>query len=344
VNPSPTSAPVPVLSGLSVLDLGGIGPVPFAGRVLADHGAEVTRIERPGALEARSHPGWFARGKTVVELDLKHPGGVEGALALAERADAVIEGFRPGVAERLGLGPPECASLNPSLVYGRMTGWGQTGPFAGLGGHDINYIGLTGYLHQVGRAGTAPTPPLNIVGDFGGGGLMLAFGVVAALLDVARGGAGRLVDVAMVDGVSTLMAMYWTPGYELGPRGTNRFDSGAPFYDVYETADGRYMAVGATGADLWANLLLGLGIDRESLPSREDPANYPVIRDRLAEAFATRTRDEWEAVFSELDAAATPVLAPAEAPAHPHHVARGSFVTVDGHPEPAATPRITALG
>jgi alpha-methylacyl-CoA racemase len=258
----------------------------------------------------------------------------------------VVEGFRPGTAERLGIGPAACHAVNPRLVYARITGWGQTGPLAHRAGHDINYIGLAGFLGQVGRAGAPPSPPLNIVGDFGGGGLLLAFGMIAALYDAQRTGRGRIVDSAMIDGVSLMMGQYYTPGMHLGPRGTNVFDSGAPFYDVYVTADGKYMAVGATGADLYANLLSTLAIDIAELPPQREPAGWPVIRARLSAAFATRTRADWCAMFLGVDAAVTPVLDPYEATTHPHQVSRGSFTrstSADGHLEPAPTPRFYDL-
>ncbi|MFC5750817.1 CaiB/BaiF CoA transferase family protein [Actinomadura rugatobispora] len=336
---------VRVLEGVRVVEIGGMGPGPFAGMVLADHGAEVVTLVRPGRVR-RMYEGRtiFERGKRSEVADLKSGPGRARALELIADADVAVEGFRPGTAERLGLGPDDCRAANPRLVYARMTGWGQDGPLARHGGHDINYIGLAGYLHQVGRKGGPPVPPLNIVGDFGGGGLLLAFGIVAALLDARRTGRGRVVDTAMVDGVALMMGHYYMPGARLGPRGTNQFDSGVPFYDVYRTADGGYMAVGATGADLYARMTETLGVDVSDLPGQHDPAGWPELRERLTAAFATRTRAEWTEVFAAVDAAVTPVLDPYEALDHPHHRARGTFVDAGGHREPGPAPRFRELG
>jgi alpha-methylacyl-CoA racemase len=335
---------VKVLAGVKVVELGGMGPGPFAGMMLADHGAEVTVLKRPDHVR-RMYEGRtiLDRGKQAEVADLKSEAGRARALELVARADVSIEGFRPGSAERLGLGPAHCQAVNPGLVYARMTGWGQEGPLARLGGHDINYIGLAGYLAQVGRAGSAPAPPLNVVGDFGGGGMMLAFGIAAALLDARRAGRGRIVDCAMVDGVALLIGQYYAPGQRLGPRGTNVFDSGVPFYDVYQTADGGYMAVGATGTDLFAAMLKTLGLDPAQLPDQHDRAGWPLLRERLKAAFATRSRAEWTEIFSGIDAAVTPVLDPYEAPDHPHHRARGTFVDAGGHEEPGPAPRFYDL-
>jgi alpha-methylacyl-CoA racemase len=339
-----TGERVAVLAGVRVVELGGMGPGPFAGMMLADHGAEVTVLERPDYVK-RMYEGRsiFDRGKQAEVVDLKSDAGRARALELVAGADVSIEGFRPGSAERLGLGPGDCQAVNPHLVYARMTGWGQDGPLARLGGHDINYIGLAGYLAQVGRPGSPPAPPLNIVGDFGGGGMMLAFGIMAALFDARRTGRGRVIDAGMVDGVALLLGQYYTPGMRLGPRGTNIFDGGAPFYDVYRTADGQYMAVGATGADLFARMLETLGIDAAEVPDQHDRAGWPVIRERLQAAFATRSRAEWSAIFAEVDAAVTPVLDPYEARQHPHHQARGTFVDAGGYTEPGPAPRFYDL-
>jgi alpha-methylacyl-CoA racemase len=333
-----------VLTGVKVVELGGMGPGPFAGMMLADHGAEVTVLKRKDYVR-RMYEGRtiFDRGKQAEVVDLKSDAGRARALELVAGADVSIEGFRPGSAERLRLGPADCQAVNPRLVYARMTGWGQEGPLARLGGHDINYIGLAGYLAQVGRAGSAPAPPLNIVGDFGGGGMMLAFGILAALFDARRTGRGRIVDSAMVDGVALLIGQYYTPGKRLGPRGTNIFDSGAPFYDVYRTADGGYMAVGATGADLFAAMLKTLGLDAGQLPDQHDPAGWPLLRERLQAAFATRSRAEWSVIFAGVDAAVTPVLDPYEAPEHPHHRVRGTYVDAGGYEEPGPAPRFYDL-
>jgi alpha-methylacyl-CoA racemase len=340
-----TGERVAVLAGVRVIELGGMGPGPFAGMMLADHGAEVTVLKRPDYVK-RMYEGRsiFDRGKRAEVADLKSDAGRARALELVAAADVSIEGFRPGSAERLGLGPDDCQAVNPKLVYARMTGWGQDGPLARLGGHDINYIGLAGYLAQVGRPEAPPAPPLNIVGDFGGGGMMLAFGIMAALFDARRTGRGRVIDAGMVDGVALLLGQYYTPGMRLGPRGTNIFDGGAPFYDVYRTADGQYMAVGATGADLFAQLLKTLGIDACELPDQHDRAGWPLIRERLQAAFATRSRAEWSAIFADVDAAVTPVLDPYEAQQHPHHQARGTFVNAGGYTEPGPAPRFYDLG
>jgi len=333
-----------VLAGVKVVELGGMGPGPFAGMVLADHGAEVHTLKRPDYVK-RMYDGRtiFERGKQSTVVDLKSDEGRTQALKLLAEADVAVEGFRPGAAERLRLGPADCAKVNPSLVYARMTGWGQTGPLAQHGGHDINYIGLTGYLAQVGRKGAPPTPPLNIVGDFGGGGMLLAFGIVAALLDAQRTGRGRVVDAAMIDGVALLMGQYYTPGMHLGPHGTNIFDSGVPFYDVYRTADEQYMAIGATGADLYARMLATLGIDPADLPDQQDAEGWPVVRERLSSVFATKTRAQWSDIFATVDAAVTPVLSPYEAPAHPHHLAHGTFVSAGEYEEPGPAPRFYEL-
>jgi alpha-methylacyl-CoA racemase len=336
---------VPVLAGVKVVEIGGMGPGPFAGMVLADHGAEVVTLRRPDPVR-RMYEGRtiFERGKREETADLKSAAGRERALELIADADVAVEGFRPGTAERLGIGPDDCRAVRPGLVYARMTGWGQDGPLASRGGHDINYIGLAGYLSQVGREGGDPVPPLNIVGDFGGGGLLLAFGIVAALLDARRAGRGRIVDAAMVDGVALMMGSYYAPHMRLGPRGTNLFDSGAPFYDVYRTSDGGYMAVGATGADLYARMLATLGLDAAGLPDQHDREGWPRIREALGNAFATRTRGEWSRIFAAVDAAVTPVLDPYEALEHPHHRARGLFVEADGYEQPGPAPRFHDLG
>jgi alpha-methylacyl-CoA racemase len=326
------------LAGVRVIELGGIGPGPFAAMVLADHGADVVRIDRPGA--APQNNALFARGKRGIELDLKSPQGREQVLRLVDRADALIEGFRPGVAQRMGFGPDECRVRNPRLVYGQMTGFGQTGPLAAKGGHDINYIAVAGALEPFGRAGGPPVQPLNILGDFAGGGLLMAFGITLALFEARHSGLGQVVDAAMIDGAALLMNMYHHPAMKLGPRGTNRFDSGAPFYNVYETRDGLYMSVGATAEPFYGALLRGLDLANDDLPGREDTAGWPVLRERFARAFKTRTQQEWVEVFDELDACAEPVLKPQEAHAHPHHRARGTFQNPRGFYEPAPAPRL----
>ena len=335
---------VPVLTGVKVVEISGMGPGPFAGMMLADHGAEVVSLRRPDYVK-RMHEGRsiFDRGKRTEVVDLKSDAGRERALELIKWADVSIEGFRPGTAERLRLGPRDCHAVNPRLVYARMTGWGQEGPLAQHGGHDINYIGLIGYLAQVGRPETPPVPPLNIVGDFGGGGMMLAFGIAAALFDAQRTGRGRVVDCAMVDGVGLMMGNFYSPGARLGPRGTNSFDSGRPFYEVYQTADGKYMAVGATGTDLYARMMKTLGIDQSDLPDQFDPDGWPEVRRRMSAVFATKTRAEWSEIFATVDAAVTPVLGPYEAAEHPQHQARGVFVDAGGFLEPGPAPRFYQL-
>jgi alpha-methylacyl-CoA racemase len=334
------------LEGVRIIELAGIGPSPFAGMMLADAGADIVRIDRS---ERAVHPphnephvDLLNRGRRSVAVDLKHADGVELVLRLVERADALTEGFRPGVAERLGLGPDVCLSRNPRLVYGRMTGWGQEGPWATTAGHDIDYIALAGALEPIGRAGERPVPPLNLVGDFGGGGMMLAFGVAAALVSVQRTGKGQVIDAAMVDGAAALMTMTYTlraAGIWKDVRGTNMLDTGAPFYEVYETSDGRHMGVGAIEPQFYAELLRLLGFKPDELPDQMDREAWPEMKERFAEVFATRSREEWEEIFTGTDACVAPVLSPAEAPEHPHMRARGTFTEVAGVVQPAPAPR-----
>ena len=334
------------LSGIRVLEFEAIGPGPFCGMMLADMGADVLLIDRPD--DPRLGFGrdrWFdvmLRGRRSATLDLKSASGV--AAALAAKADALIEGFRPGVMERLGLGPDVLLKLNPKLVYGRMTGWGQDGPLAPRAGHDINYIALTGVLNAIGRAGGAPVPPLNLVGDFGGGGMLLAFGIACALLEAKSSGKGQVVDAAMVDGASLLATMFagmMAAGRWSEARGENVLDTGAPWYDAYETKDGRHVAIGAIEPKFYAELLERLGIAGESLPSQLDPKGWPVLRARFAEVFRTRTRDEWCAVFEGSDACFAPVLGFSEARAHPHNAERRTFVTSGKVAQPAPAPRFS---
>ncbi|MDO8189154.1 CaiB/BaiF CoA-transferase family protein [Conexibacter sp. JD483] len=333
------------LAGVRVVELAAIGPAPFAGMMLADAGAHVTVVRRPGG-----HPdAWGSnpvldRGRTVVEHDLKAASGVAAVLDLAAEADVLIEGFRPGVTERLGVGPAACLARNPRLVYGRMTGWGQHGPRAQTAGHDITYLATTGALDAIGRAGERPVPPLNLLGDFGGGGLLLAFGVLAALLDARASGRGRIVDAAIVDGVGALAAMVHgmrARGEWQDARGSNLLDGGAPFYDVYACADGRHVAVGALEPRFWRELLAGLGLadDPDCAGDHLDPARWPALRASLTAAFAARTRAEWQTVFDAADACVAPVLDWQEAARDPHAVARGAFLTRDGVPQPAPAPR-----
>jgi alpha-methylacyl-CoA racemase len=335
------------LDGVRIVELAGLGPAPYACMLLADAGADVLRLERvPASAEPGEgpHSDLLARSRPSVGVDLKHPEGREVVLELVGRADALVEGFRPGVAERLGLGPEPCFERNARLVYGRMTGWGQDGPLAGRAGHDIDYIALSGALWPIGRAGDRPVPPLNLVGDFGGGGMLLAFGLVAALLEAQRSGTGQVVDAAMVDGSASLTTMLHGLRHAGGwrdERGVNLLDSGAPFYEVYETAEGGFVAVGAIAPQFYAALLAGLGLDGRELPAQMDRDRWPETKARFAAIFLTRTRSEWEAVFDGTDACVSPVLSPAEAPSHPHHRARGAFVEVADVVQPAPAPRFS---
>jgi len=338
------------LDGVRVIELAGIGPSPFACMMLADAGADVLRLERASARSAGSEedsrPYWdvLNRNRPSVGVDLKQPSAVGLVLDLVEQADVLIEGFRPGVAERLRVGPRECAARNPKLVYGRMTGWGQDGPLADTAGHDIDYIAISGALWPLGRHGERPVAPLNLVGDFGGGGMLLAFGVLAALLEARRSGKGQVVDAAMTDGSAALMSMIYgfkRLGWWKEERGMNILDSGAHFYEVYETADGKYFAVGAMEAKFYAELLKGLGLDGADLPDQMDRDRWPEMKERFAAIFATKTRDEWAAVFDGTDACAVPVLSPWEAHEHPHNKARRTFVEVDGVLQPAPAPRFS---
>jgi alpha-methylacyl-CoA racemase len=315
--------------------------------VLGDLGADVVRIERPAAERGVTDPDLLLRNRRVVAADLKSPAGRETVLDLVGAADVLVEGFRPGVTERLGLGPDDCLARNPRLIYARMTGWGQDGPMAKRAGHDINYISLTGVLHAIGRAGERPVPPLNLAGDFGGGSMFLLVGVLSALWERERSGAGQVVDTAMVDGASVLMQMIWAfraAGAWSDERGTNLLDGGAPFYDTYTCADGRYVAVGAIEPQFYANLLNGLGLAGEDLPDQNDKDGWPLLRKRFEAAFATRTRDEWAAEFDEVDACVTPVLALEEVPRHPHLAARGTLIESGGVPQAAPAPRFSRTG
>jgi alpha-methylacyl-CoA racemase len=334
------------LAEITVIEISGIGPGPFAGMLLADMGARVIRVERPGGGLFAANPefDYLNRGKRCIALDLKSVHGVATLLRLVEQADAMCEGFRPGVAERLGCGPQVCMQRNPRLVYGRMTGWGQHGPKAQQAGHDINYISLSGALHAIGLEGQRPTVPLNLVGDFGGGGLLLGFGIVCALLEARTSGNGQVVDAAMLDGAVLLMASLYAAqqiGFWQERRGSNLLDSGAPFYDTYETLDGQYMAVGAIEAAFYAQLLQGLGLDAADLPPQMDQSRWPELRRIFRERFRSRTRQQWCEIFDGSDACVTPVLAMSEAPVHPHNRARGLFVDVEGQLHPAPAPRFS---
>lgn len=346
---SGTTGPAGPLAGVRIIELSGIGPGPFAGMLLADMGADVIRVDRAagGSMLQAAEPKLdvLGRGKRSIAVDLKNPDGVATVLDLIGTADAVFEGYRPGVAERLGLGPDVCLERNPALVYGRMTGWGQTGPMAPMAGHDIDYISIAGALHPIGRAGQPPTPPLNLVGDFGGGGIFLAYGMVCAILSARTTGVGQVVDAAMVDGASVLMAPFVAmraSGMWNRERGTNLLDSGAPFYDAYRTADGGYLAVGAIEPQFYALLLDGLGLTDEQLPAQMDREQWPLLKARFAEVIAGRTRDEWEQVFAGSDACVAPVLEPDEVPDNPHMKARDSFIDVAGLIQPRPAPRFSA--
>ncbi len=333
------------LSGIRIVELAGIGPSPYGAMLLADLGATVIRLER-GVDDAPATPHFdvLNRSRPSVAVDLKSPAGVDLVRELIESADALIEGFRPGVAERLGVGPGDLLPINPRLVYGRMTGWGQDGPLAQRAGHDINYIALSGALWSIGREGERPVPPLNLVGDFGGGGLVLAFGLLAAILSARTTGQGQVVDAAMVDGSASLMAMTYSfmgAGFWREERGTNILDTGAPFYDVYDTADGRYIAVGAIEPQFYQELLDGLELDPSSLPPQMSRDSWPELREIFAARFATKTRDEWEAIFIDRDACVTPVLSPSEAVAYGHNQQRETFVT-QPVAQPAPIPRFSA--
>ena len=338
----PPSGP---LTGIRVVELAGLGPSPYACLLLAELGADVLRVDRPGGGTQLVPPEQDAlnRSRPSVAVDLKSPAGRDVVLRLAETADVLVEGLRPGVTERLGIGPDECLARNPRLVYARMTGWGQDGPLADRAGHDINYLGLTGALHAIGPA-EAPVPPLNAVADFGGGALFLVVGVLAALLERQTSGRGQVVDAAMVDGASSLVTMVYGllgAGRWQDRRAANLLDGGAPFYGTYACADGRHVAVGSIEPQFHAQLLAGLGIDAGDHGTQLDVARWPEQRARIAAAFATRTRDEWADAFAGTDACVTPVLGLTEAPSHPHLAARGTFTDRGGHPEPAPAPRFS---
>ena len=335
------------LSGVKVVELVGIGPGPFAAMLLADLGADVVRVHRAQSVERGFDPGGVPimdRNRRSIGVDLKHPEGVETVLRLVESADALLEGFRPGVTERLGVGPDVCLVRNPKLVYGRMTGWGQDGPMASAAGHDINYIALAGALAHFGRAGGKPTPPLNLIGDFGGGGLLLAFGIVCAVLEARTSGQGQVVDAAMVDGAATLMSFVWgmkAYGAFNEELGTNLLDSGAPHYDTYETADGKFIALGALEIQFYEEFLEKTGLASEGLPDVADKASWPALRERFTELFASKTRDEWCDLLEGSDACFAPVLPMSEAANHPHIKARGTIVEFEGLLQPAPSPRFS---
>lgn len=339
------------LTGIKIIEMVGIGPCPFAAMMLADMGAEVIRIDRkakPGAANPFPSLGTrfdvMARGRRSLALDLKQPQAREVVLRLLEQADILIEGFRPGVMERLGLGPDACLERNPKLVYGRITGWGQSGPLAQAAGHDLNYIALSGMLHAMGRADTPPAPPLNLVGDFGGGAMMLAFGVVCAALEARTSGKGQVVDAAMTDGSALLGAMLYglrAFGSWRDEREANMLDGGAPFYDTYACLDGKYLSVGAIEPQFYAQLLELSGARDPAFARQWSEEGWPELKARFATLFATRTRDDWCVLLEGTDACVAPVLDMAEAPLHPHNRARGSFIEIDGVTQPAPAPRFS---
>ena len=338
------------LTGYKVIEIAGIGPGPFAAMLLADMGAEVIRVERSQAVRgpAPDTPALDVtqRGRRNIAIDLKHPDGVATLLDLVAGADALLEGFRPGVMERLGVGPTECMARNPKLVFGRMTGWGQDGPYALAAGHDINYISLAGALAHYGRRGEAPVPPLNMVGDFGGGGMFLAFGVVCGLLEATKSGEGQVVDTAMVDGTAILMAMFWGMRamgvFDENNRGTNLLDTGSHFYDVYECSDGQYVSFGSIEPQFYAELLRITGLEGDAeFAKQHDKSNWPHLKDRLGALVKTKSRDEWCKLMEHTDVCFAPVLTMGEAAQHPHNIARNLFVDVAGLVQPAPAPRFS---
>jgi len=336
------------LVGVRIVEIASIGPGPFAAMMLADAGAEVVRVDRPQqATQGGLDPtlDLLNRGRRSIAVDLKAPGASEVVLKLVDRADVLIEGFRPGVAERLGIGPEVCLERNPRLVYGRMTGYGQDGPLSRSAGHDIDYIALAGALYPIGRAGEIPVPPLNFVADFGGGGMLMAFGIVSALLSAARTGEGQVVDAAMVDGAALLTTMLhglYAGGMWRDERGSNLLDTGAPFYEVYETKDEQFIAVGALEPQFYEELLSIIGLSSEDLPPQGDMDSWPRMKQMLAEVFKTKSRDEWCSLSADRDACIAPVLSPLEAPRHPHNQARGTYVQKDGLIQPAPAPRFSS--
>ena len=332
------------LHGVRIIELAGIGPGPFCGMVLADLGAEVISVERVGAQAEKPALDCSRRGKRSISLNLKSEAGVEALLKLVESADALFEGFRPGVVEKLGIGPEQCLERNPKLIYGRMTGWGQYGPMSHAAGHDINYISLTGALHAIGRPGEKPVPPLNLVGDFGGGGMFLALGIVSGILEARTSGKGQVIDAAMTDGSAVLMSMFNT-AYEMGrhslERGTNRLDGGAHFYDTYETRDGKYISIGSIEPQFYNQLLEVANLPREQFGQQMDRLRWPELKQAIAEVFLQKTRDEWCELMEGADICFAPVLDLKEAQNHPHNLARQTYVDVGGIKQPAPAPRFS---
>jgi alpha-methylacyl-CoA racemase len=331
------------LVGVKIVEFAGIGPGPFCGMLLADLGADVVRIDR-AETAGRGHPDLANRGKRSIAVDLKKPEGVEAALSLIEKADGLLEGFRPGVMERLGVGPDVALKRNPRLVYGRMTGWGQTGPWSQMAGHDIDYIALTGALHTMGRKDEPPAPPLNLVGDFGGGALYLAFGLLAGIIEAKSSGKGQVVDCAMIDGAASLMTMFYNMkavGMWSAERGSNLLDGGAHFYDTYTCADGKWLAVGSIEPQFHAELVKGLGLPADTFGMYMDRSKWPEFSQRIADVVKTKTRAEWMKVFDGTDACVAPVLSMDEAPKHPHNADRKTFVEAFGVMQPNAAPRFS---
>ena len=338
------------LSGYRIIEIAGIGPGPFAAMMLADMGAEVIRVERAqsvkGAAPATAHWDTLLRGRKNIAIDLKNPQGVEALLQLVEKADAIIEGFRPGVMERLGIGPTECAKRNPKIVFGRMTGWGQDGPYAPLAGHDINYIALAGALAHFSRAGEAPVPPLNMVGDFGGGGMFLAFGVVCALLETQKSGKGQVIDAAMIDGSATLMSMFWAMKsigmFNENAPGTNLLDTGAHFYDVFQCQDDKYISIGSIEPQFYALLLEKTGLTNDPAFAKQmDPSQWPMLKTKLQDVIKQKTQAQWCEIMEGTDVCFAPVLTMTEATQHPHHIARNTFINIAGVTQPAPAPRFS---
>jgi len=336
------------LDGVRVIELAGIGPGPFCGMMLADQGAEVIQVDRIAAVRggdpARPPGNVNGRGRRSIGVDLKSPEGVETVLRLVEGAGMVFEGFRPGVAERLGVGPDDCLARNPAIVYGRMTGWGQDGPYSSMAGHDINYIALAGVLAHIGRSDSGPVPPMNLVGDFGGGGMYLAYGMVCALFEARNSGKGQVVDAAMVDGAASLMSFIHgmlASGFHSPERGTNLLDTGAHFYDVYECADGGWISLGSIEPQFYAELLDKLGLDAERFGKQNDRDLWPELSAEIAAVVRMKTRDEWDAILEGSDVCYAPVLTVDEAIRHPHNVARGTFIDVGGITQPGPAPRLS---
>lgn len=334
------------LKGMKIVEFGGIGPGPFCAMMLADMGANIVRIDKKSATGSAEDPKYtiLHRGRRSIAINLKKPEGVETALRLIEQSEALLEGFRPGVMERLGLSPDNCLQRNPKLVYGRMTGWGQEGPLAHAAGHDINYISLSGALHAIGRPGEKPIPPLNLIGDFGGGGMLLAFGIICGVYEAQKSGQGQVVDAAMVDGSAALMAMFYgmyANGFWTDKAGTNLLDGGAHFYDTYETSDGKWVSVGALEPQFYSLLLKQVGIEDPEFKEQMEITKWPQFKERLTAIFKTKTRQEWCEIMEGTDVCFAPVLSMAEAVKHPHNQARNVFVEVEGVVQPAPTPRFS---